>query len=117
MEHRARVLHRRAAAGPLRRGGPAQNPTGIRDRAVGTQVGRQAKQQQPENTAPVLFPLASQILGREVFPVHRLRELSITAEPFGKCSSERDGKGSGVPEAGLPAVTSILNPVPELPGC
>ena len=44
MEHRARVLHRREAAGPLRRGGSAQNPTGIRDRAVGTQVGRPARQ-------------------------------------------------------------------------
>ncbi|KAM7230881.1 hypothetical protein CapIbe_018371, partial [Capra ibex] len=38
---------------------------------------------------------------------HRLREPSITAEPFGKCSSERDRKGSGVPEAGLPAVTTF----------
>lgn len=66
--------------------------------------------QQPENTAPVLLPLASQLLGREVFPVHRLREISITAEPFGKCSSERALKGLGVPESRVPSGDKYTKP-------
>lgn len=116
MEHRARVLHRRAAAGPLRRGGPAQNPTGIRDRAAGTQVGRQAKQQQPENTAPVLFPLASQILGREVFLSIAERAINHRGAFLGNVVLSETAR-LGSPGSRLPAVTSILNPVPELPGC
>ena len=66
--------------------------------------------QQPENTAPVLLPLASQLLGREVFPVHRLREISITAEPFGKCSSERALKGLGVLESRVPSGDKYTKP-------
>lgn len=53
---------------------------------------------QPENTAPASLPLATQCRRPEALSVHRLAELSITARPSGKCSSEQDRlKGLGFP--------------------
>ena len=68
MEHEVRVLHRRAAPGPQRRGSPAQNPTGIRDRAVGTQVGLWTRQPAAGKCRPRPLAIGFSVSGTRSLP-------------------------------------------------
>lgn len=60
----------------------------IRDRTARHRWDSALDSQPPENTAPVLLPLASHFPWREILLIHRIIELSITAAPSGKCSPE-----------------------------
>lgn len=86
MEHEGRVLHRQAKLASNAVAVPPRTRPGLVTGLWGHRWDSGLDSQQPENTAPVLFPLASRFLGREVFLVHRLLELSITAESFGRRS-------------------------------
>lgn len=74
---------RQAEADPPRT--PPGSVTGLWAHRWDSELGSQP----PENTAPVLLPLASQFRRREISPIHRLNKISITAAPSGRRSPEQ----------------------------
>lgn len=93
--------------------GPAQNEAGIRDRAVWGHRWDAEQSSGSRKIPPRPLPLASQILGREVFPVHRLRELSITTEPCGKCGSQARRQRLGESGSRVASGDKYIKPCPR----